>query len=43
MTNLEDLIGMGELSVDGIVGCNTWKKITSIVNGMGKSKYTKYY
>lgn len=31
------------LKVDGIVGCNTWKKIASIANGMGVSAYTKYY
>ena len=31
------------LTPDGIVGCNTWKKIVSIANGMGKSNYTKYY
>ena len=31
------------LTPDGIVGCNTWKKIVTIANGMGKSNYTKYY
>ena len=31
------------LKADGIVGCNTWRKIASIANGMGVSAYTKYY
>lgn len=31
------------LAVDGIVGCNTWRKLVSIANGMGRSVYTKYY
>lgn len=31
------------LVVDGIVGCNTWRKLVSIANGMGRSNYTKYY
>ena len=31
------------LAADGIVGCNTWRKIASIAVGMGKSNYTKYY
>jgi hypothetical protein len=31
------------LKADGIVGCNTWKKLTNIAIGMGKSNYTKYY
>lgn len=31
------------LKTDGIVGCATWRKLTSIANGMGKSNYTKYY
>jgi peptidoglycan hydrolase-like protein with peptidoglycan-binding domain len=30
------------LKADGIVGCQTWKKLVSIANGMGKSNYTKY-
>ena len=31
------------LKADGIVGCQTWKKLVSIANGMGRSNYTKYY
>ncbi len=31
------------LTADGIVGCSTWRKLTSIANGMGRSRYTKYY
>ena len=31
------------LKADGIVGCNTWKALTGIATGMGKSNYTKYY
>lgn len=30
------------LTVDGIVGCNTWKTIVGIANGMGKSNYSTY-
>ena len=31
------------LKADGIVGCNTWRKIASIAVGMGVSSFTKYY
>ncbi len=31
------------LSIDGIVGCKTWSKLTNKLNGSGKTKYTSYY